>query len=164
MKLSQEAEYMIIHLLKKRVSELESVYKENYTEAMRAGERKAVYVQLDDGEEVDLGGITRSKPTATWKVTQPNVLGEWVRANRPDLVETLTVVPDRHIADLLASAKKQGAAVTDEGEEIPGIEEVTGSSYVAPKPGPDALEQVEGMVSTGALQWNQIMPRIGAGS
>lgn len=175
--LNREVEYMAVYLLKKRVAALEEQLKAKYAEGvkdadgkviekpMRPGERKAVVVELPDGTEVELGGITRSKPTPAWKVTDPKALDAWVRENQPDAVETVTqtVVPDWHISNLLNAAKSAGAAVTEDGEEIPGIALVTGSSYVAPKPAGDAEQKLEDLVRSGSLQWSDVLA-IGAAS
>jgi hypothetical protein len=169
--LSREVEYMAVYLLKKRVAALEEQLKAKYADGvkapdgtvlekgMRPGERKAVVVELEDGTEVELGGITRSKPTPAWKVTDPQALDAWIRENQPDVVETVTqqVVPEWFVANLLNAAKATGAAVSDGGEEIPGIALVTGSSYVAPKPSGDADQKLEELVRAGALSWSDVL-------
>ena len=169
--LSPEVEYMAVYLLKKRIADLENALKAKYAEGvkdadgkviekpMRPGERKAVVVELEDGTEVELGGITRSKPAPAWKVTDPKALDAWVRENQPDVVETVTqtVIPEWHISNLLNAAKSSGAAVTEDGEPIPGIEKVTGSSYVAPKPAADAETKLEDLVRTGSLTWSDVL-------
>ena len=175
--LSPEVEYMAVYLLKKRIADLENALKAKYSEGvkdadgkviekpMRPGERKAVVVELEDGTEVELGGITRSKPTPAWKVTDQNALEAWVRENQPDVLETVTItrVPEWHYANLLNTAKSTGSAVTAEGEEIPGIEKVSGSSYVAPKPAGDAEQKLEELVRNGSLAWSDVLA-IGAAS
>lgn len=175
--LNREVEYMAVYLLKKRVAALEEQLKAKYAEGvrdadgkviekpMRPGERKAVVVELPDGSEVELGGITRSKPAPTWKVTDPKALDAWIRENQPNVVETVTqeVIPEWHISNLLNAAKSTGEAVTEDGEPIPGIEKVTGSSYVAPKPAADAEGKLEELVRSGSLAWSDVLA-IGAAS
>jgi hypothetical protein len=169
--MSSEVEYMAVYLLKKRVADLENALKAKYAEGtkdadgkvidkpMRPGERRAVYVELEDGTEVELGGITRSKPTPAWKITDPDALEAWVRVNQPEILETVTItrVPEWHYTNLLNTAKSLGSAVTPDGEEIPGIEQVAGSSFVAPKPSGDAEQKLEELVRAGALNWSDVL-------
>lgn len=161
--LTQEAEYMALYLLKKVVGEAESEYKAKYTDGdikLRAGERKAVFVDTPDGE-IDLGGITRSKPNPAWKVTDEAKFTRWVEENLPAAIMYVPVVSETVKMQLLAEAKANGAAVTADGEEIPGIEQTPGTSFVAPKPSKDALDRLQALVSSGQIQWGQVLPQVG---
>ncbi|MNW55884.1 hypothetical protein D3C74_335720 [compost metagenome] len=61
------------------------------------------------------------------------------------------------VKSLLEQAAANDFAVTDDGEEIPGIEKVTGTSYASVKPEKDALELIRGLVASGTLDMGELL-------
>lgn len=166
--LSREARYMLVALLKKQVATLESSLKGEFENGvpdadgkliekpLRPSERRVVVVEVD-GEDIELGGITRTKPNPAWKVTNESQFIKWVQDNHPENIEQSPSVKEWFTTNILNAAKAKGAPVTDEGEEIPGIELVTGSSYVKPTPATDAVEKVQALVSSGGFTWGEVL-------
>lgn len=159
--MTREARYMLVALLKKQVAALETSLKgefENGTEtekALRPSERRVVVVEVD-GEDIELGGLTRTKPNPSWKVTDETAFTRWVQANHPDAIEQTPAVKEWFTANILQAAKANKAAVTEDGEEIPGVELVTGTSYVKPTPAADAVEKVQQLVAAG-FTWGEVL-------
>lgn len=83
-----------------------------------------------DGEKVatiSLGG-GKSKPV----ITDEAALIEWAQQNRPDMVEErprLTEQAKRSTLPALIAAYADGEAVTEDGVQVPGVEEGHGSEY-----------------------------------
>lgn len=99
-------------------------------------------------------GHAQLKKGATYaKVTDPAAFEAWVSSNRPDEVEQIaaTRVRPAYQAALLAAAKKAGAAVTPDGEEIPGVTITTGEPTVAVSVAEDAAELLAEAWQSGEL-------------
>lgn len=148
--------YLILSILRKTVAEHETAYKRDFEAEMKPGDRSSQYVTVD-GEEVELGGVTRSKPSPAWKVTDEAKFTRWVEEHDPDAIMWVPVVSEQYTAQVLSQAKADGAAVTPEGEEIPGIQKTTPTSYVAAKPVKDAGAVLSRMVAEGQLSWADVL-------
>lgn len=166
--LSREARYMLVALLKKQVATMESSLKAEFENGikgaddkfiekpLRPSERRVVVVEVD-GEDVELGGITRTKPVPGWKVTNEAQFTRWVQENHPENIDKQPTVKEWFAASILAAAKASGAAVTETGEEIPGIELVSSTSYVKPTPAADAVAKVQALIGSGGFTWAEVL-------
>lgn len=99
-------------------------------------------------------GHAQLKKGATYaKVTDPAAFEAWVMFNRPDEVEHIktTRVRPAYQAALLAAAKKAGAAVTADGEEIPGVTVTAGEPTVAVSVAEDAAVLLAAAWQSGEL-------------
>lgn len=84
-----------------------------------------------DGQELPLGKITRTEPRPAWKVKKPDDLLEWAQDNMPGLVDYVAVLKPDAVDALVKEVANKNAAVTEDGEVIPGIEwDNTGGSYI----------------------------------
>lgn len=105
-----------------------------------------------DGQELPLGKATRTEPRPAWKITDPDALLEWAEANMPDLVVTQKTLDKAGTDELLRTIKHQNAAITSEGEVIPGIEwDNTGGSYVRFTPAKDIADKLALLNREGRL-------------
>jgi hypothetical protein len=105
-----------------------------------------------DGQELPLGKATRTEPRPAWKVTDSDALMEWAETNMPDLVVTQKALDKSGVDELLRTVKHQNAAITSEGEVIPGIEwDNTGGSYVRFTPAKDIAEKLALLNREGRL-------------
>lgn len=120
------------------------------------GDRRSVAFEKD-GQPVILGAITRTKPRTVWKVVDEAEFTKWAVANFPDKVERVPVPKEWFVKSLLEQAAQNGVAVTDEGEEIPGIDQVTGSSYASVKPEKNAVDRIRELVQSGELSLTELL-------
>lgn len=99
------------------------------------------------------GHAQLKKGTTRAVVTDPAAFEAWVSATRPDEVEQITTTRVRpaYQAAVLAGAKKAGAAVTADGEEIPGVSVTTGEPTVAVSVAEDAAELLAEAWQSGEL-------------
>ncbi len=103
------------------------------------------------------GAVQLRKGATRATVTDPAAFEAWVREHRADEVETVrtTRVRPAFVTALLTAAKKAGAAVTADGEEIPGITVAAGDPTVAVTLADDARDLVSAAWQTGEL-WQLI--------
>lgn len=183
------AKYMLVYLLKKEIESLEKGLKGTFTDgteqekAMRPGERKAVVVVLPNGTEVELGALTRTKPSAGWVVSNREDFEAWAKENRaeqlttetsihpafkkdalefiaeqhPEWLATETVVPEWLVKSTLDSLADTEQPINKDGELIDGVEYKTGTSYVSPKPEKDAVEKLKALVADGSFKLGQLL-------
>jgi hypothetical protein len=105
--------------------------------------------RLPDGTEIATIFTTGGGP-GQLSVTDREKFTAWVAAEHPD--ETELVVRKSFEDQLIREVRKRGAAVTRNGEPIPGLGPVAGrASGVTVKPRDDALENVTRAWREGAL-------------
>lgn len=148
--------FFVIDALGKKVADAKKQLKAVAEAELKAGDRKTVSFELD-GEDVVLGAITRTKPRAAWKVTNEGELLTWIQENHPDMIEQVPVPKEWYVQSLLAQASKMDAAVTEEGELVPGIEVVTGTSYASAKPEKDMDAKLALLVANGVIQTSELL-------
>lgn len=148
--LNPAARFMLLDRLAKRVKAAADAAKAELDQDMLPGDRTGVSLLLH-GEPVVLGAVTRSKPTTKWVVTDEAALLAWVKEAHPERIEMVPQIREWYVKSLLDNAAQNGAAITDEGEIVPGIEQKTGSSYVAPKPEKDVDSLIERLAAGGAV-------------
>ena len=78
-------------------------------------------------------------------------------ANHPDKVEMIPAPKEWFVKSLLDQAAANGVAVTDAGELIPGIDQVTGTSYASAKPEKDADAKLARLVAAGVIQTAELL-------
>lgn len=105
-----------------------------------------------DGQELPLGKATRTEPRPQWKLTDPEELLEWAKVSAPEMTETVTVLREEAVKELLDMVKHQNGAFTPEGEVIPGITwDNTGGSYIRFTPVKDMPEKLSLLNREGRL-------------
>lgn len=136
-------ELVALSVIKKRVVELISEAQER--------------VQLNTGDRLTallggakIGSVTKAHGATRAKVTDAAAFLEWVRENRPD--EIREQPSDLLRSQVLAAAVKNGVAVTEDGELIPGITVVEGDDYMSTRPTDDALALVAAAYRSGAYR------------
>ncbi|MEO3856112.1 hypothetical protein [Acrocarpospora sp. B8E8] len=103
-------------------------------------------------------------------ITDAGAFEEWVQENRPDEWETVipkpfTRVRPAFVTAVLDVAKKEGVAVTPQGEEIPGVTVSQAGPQVAVSLADDAAELVADAWASGEL-WEIVgglLPQLEAG-
>lgn len=148
--------FVLSDIITKKITTGNKENKATVEEEMLPGDRKAVAFG-EGGEAVVIAAVTRTKPRESWKVTDEAALTQWVQQNHPDKVQMVPVPKEWFVKSLLEQAAANDFAVTDEGEEIPGIEKVTGTSYASVKPEKDALELIRGLVASGTLDMGELL-------
>lgn len=134
--------------------ELKKYLDDHKSDLMRQlGPGDSVSARYDlDGQELPLGKATRTEPRPAWKVTDSDALLGWAETNMPDLVVTQKVLDKSGVDELLRTVKHQNAAITDEGEVIPGIEwDNTGGSYARFTPAKDIADRLALLNREGRL-------------
>ena len=135
--------------------QLDKFVADNRAELMRElgpGDSSSARFDLD-GQEIPLGKITRTEPRPAWKIKDAETLLSWAKANRPDMVDYVAVLDDEKANELLKEITQQNAAVTSDGEVIPGIEwDNAGSSYVRYTPAKDMADKLSLLSREGLLQ------------
>lgn len=103
------------------------------------------------GSGVHVGTVTFKQGNTTAGVVDERALLAWVRENRPD--EIIEQVRPSYLAAVLDQAKRRGAAVTGDGEVIPGIAVRQGDPYlsVLPTKEPAALAELVDVMRAGQL-------------
>lgn len=148
--------FFVMDALGKKVADAKKPLKAAAETELKAGDRKTVSFELN-GEEVVLGAITRTKPKAAWKVTDETKLLKWILENHPDMIERVPVPKEWYVQSLLAQAAKMDAAVTEEGELVPGIGVVTGTSYASAKPEKDMDAKLAQLVAGGVIKTAELL-------
>lgn len=148
--------FMAADMLSKKVGALQKSLKAEAESGLEPGDRKSVVFELD-GEKIMLGAITKTKPRTAWKVTNEAELGKWIQENHPDKVQMVPVPKEWFVKSLLEQAAKNDVAVTDEGELVPGIDQVTGTSYASAKPEKDADAKLARLVAAGVIQTAELL-------
>ncbi|MHC6175427.1 hypothetical protein [Glutamicibacter sp. X7] len=148
--------YALSDIISKKITAGNKQNKADAESELLPGDRRSVAFG-DGGNAVLIGAVTRTKPRTVWKVTDEAALGKWVQEHHPDKVEMIPVPKEWFVKALLDQAAANGFPVTDDGEEIPGIEEKTGTSYASVKPEPDALERIQELVRSGALTVQELL-------
>lgn len=148
--------FFLLDQLAKRVKAAADAAKADLEQQMMPGDRNGVSLSLGE-EAVALGAVTRTKPRPAWKVTDEAALTAWVEENHPERIERVPQVREWFVKSLLENAAANGAAITDDGEVIPGIAEVTGGSYVSAKPEKDAGEQMARLAAAGAFSVAELL-------
>lgn len=148
--------FMAADVLSKKVSALQKSLKADAETVLEPGDRKSVSFELD-GEKITLGAITRTKPRTAWKVLDEGALVKWIQENHPDKVEMVPAPKEWFVKSLLDQAAANGVAVTDDGELVPGIGSVIGTSYASAKPDKDADEKLAKLVAGGVIQTAELL-------
>lgn len=106
---------------------------------------------LDDGTEI--ADVTLKKGAVSPRVVDEAALVEWLEANHPTEVETVTVTRPRaaFVSVLLERAKKDGIAVTADGEVIPGIDVTVGDPAIVVVPRQEAGPAIIAALATREL-------------
>jgi hypothetical protein len=86
---------LLVKVVRDRLALLDDAARERVKASLKPGARWIVSVPLD-GEDVEVGGVTRTKPAAA--VPAPKIVDgcaflEWVQAHRPEEVVTLDPPP-----------------------------------------------------------------------
>ena len=144
--------FALSDLITKKISAGNKENKAAAEAELHAGDRRTVVVE---GET--LGAVTMTKPRTAYKVTDPDALARWVAEQFPDKVEMVPVPKEWFVKGLLEQAKANGAPITDDGELVPGIEEVTGTSYASLKADPDAFSKLAGLIGSGQLALGELL-------
>jgi hypothetical protein len=96
---------------------------------------------LPDGTRI--GTTKRSKAPKKPTVTDMAAVLAWVKANRPEEVQTTESVTPAFLAYLMAQTKKHGVAVYEAtGEIVPGVEMRTGTPSFLPQVDDDLVPLV----------------------
>ena len=148
--------FVLSDIITKKITAGNKENKATVEEEMLPGDRKAVAFG-EGGDAVVIAAVTRTKPRESWKVTDEAALAQWVQKNHADKVQMVPVPKEWFVKSLLEQAAANDFAVTDDGEEIPGIEKVTGTSYASVKPEKDALELIRGLVASGTLDMGELL-------
>lgn len=116
---------LAFRLLQQRVKHADEANRAAIADDFKVKDREVVWLDLD-GQQVEVGHVRRDKGTVTASVVDMGELIDWCAQNYPTEVEEyqpapVTRVRPSFLAKLLADAKANGAAVTAEGEPIPGI-------------------------------------------
>ena len=148
--------FMAADMLSKKVSALQKSLKADAETVLEPGDRKTVSFELD-GEKITLGAITRTKTRTAWKVLDEGALVKWIQENHPDKIEMIPSPKEWFVKSLLDQAAANGVAVTDDGELVPGIGSVTGTSYASAKPEKDADEKLAKLVAGGVIQTAELL-------
>lgn len=121
---------LAFRLLQQRVKHADDANRAAIADDFKVKDREVVWLDLD-GEPVEVGHVRRDKGTITASVVDMGELIDWCEQNYPSEVEEyqpapVTRVRPAFLSKLLADAKANGAAITAEGEPIPGVEVAAG--------------------------------------
>ena len=127
-----------LRLLADRLKLADSVNRAQITDGFNVKDRKVAWLPLD-GVPVEIGHVRRDPGSTTATVTDMGALIDWCEQNAPTEVEEyapapVTRVRPAYLSALLDAAKKTGAAVTGDGEVIPGIDVTVGDPRTVVKP------------------------------
>lgn len=114
------AQVMAAYYLKGQLYKFVKDHEHLLTKDMEPGDATSARFDLD-GQELPLGKIQRTEPKPAWRVTDKDALAEWAETSMPELVETVTVLKEEAVKDLLKRVTTQNAAITEDGEVIPGL-------------------------------------------
>lgn len=140
-------------LLKVLVTELSTAKKAADCE-IRDGWRPSDRLTATLPGRRDIGTVTLANGKTTAKLTDERAFEDWVKANRPEQMTTvtMTLVDPGYLDRLLAAARKLGEAYDAEtGEVVPGITVQRGEPYPMVKLTEDAREAVAEAWRDGTL-------------
>lgn len=150
--MTDKAAVLAAYWMKKQLDKFIADHKSELMKELGPGDSTSARFDLD-GQEIPLGKITRTEPRPAWKIKDAEALLSWAKTNRPDLVDYVAVLDEDKSKALLKDVAHQNAAITDEGEVIPGIEwDNTGGSYVRYTPAKDMADKLSLLSREGLLQ------------
>ncbi len=135
-----------LRVLADRVKDRTAEVKAELQAQLDVGDRKNA--QLPNGTSI--GTITYTRGRGGARVADEKAFTEWVAANYPD--EMVTSVRSSFRDAVLSNAKNDGAAVTANGEVIPGVELYHSDPYLSAKPATGA-----GVAILAAVQLDQVL-------
>lgn len=110
------------------VKQHDSTDRQALVEAFQTGDG-ADRISINDGD-IRLGQITYSAGRKVPLIDDAAALLSWVKENHPHEVQTVEVIRPAFLAYLKGIVKKHKAAVTDDGEVIPGMRFERGDPFV----------------------------------
>lgn len=127
-----------LRLLADRVKQADTTNRAQIEDWFAVKDRKVAWLPLD-GQKVEIGHVRRDPGSVSAVVVNMGELIDWCEQNAPTEVEEyapapVTRVRPAYLSALLDAAKKQGAAVSPDGEVIPGIRVTTGDPRTVVKP------------------------------
>lgn len=159
--ITTEQKFFLLDSLAKQVAAEAAKVKKTLTDGdakLLPGAKQPILFVLEDGTEVDLGTVIRTKPSQAWKITDPEEFLAWVQESKPEAVEHVPQVRDWYVKTILAQAESFDAAITGEGEMIPGVEKTTSStSSVQMKPGKEAKEGMKVLTAAGVFKVSDLL-------
>lgn len=135
---------VLLSELEKRVKAAKDAAKAEWAENARPKQRDAA--ALGDAE---LGTVTMTKGRESWKLTDEGALIGWAQDNAPHMLTTRV-----READLAVLKRKP---ITEEGEILPGFEQVTGEPYPSIRAVPGAADLIASAVQAGVLEWSEVL-------
>lgn len=150
--MTDKAAVLSAYWMKKQLDKFIADHKAELMKELGPGDSTSARFDLD-GQEIPLGKITRTEPRPAWKIRDGEALLSWAKVNRPDLVDYVAVLDEDKSKALLKEITHKNAAVTDEGEVIPGVEwDNSGGSYVRYTPAKDMADKLSLLSRAGLLQ------------
>lgn len=150
--MTDKAAVLAAYWMKKQLDKFVADNKAELMRELGPGDSSSARFDLD-GQEIPLGKIARTEPRPAWKIRDAEALLSWAKANRPDMVDYVAVLDDEKAGELLKEITHKNAAVTDEGEVIPGVEwDNAGGSYVRYTPAKDMADKLSLLSREGLLQ------------
>lgn len=133
-------------VLKKLVAALEAEVRESLGMALAPGDRKSARIG-----DYAIGYALLTDPKGGYRVRDGEAWRAWVKANRPDEIVTVESVRSSFETAMLARG------CDDNGEPLPGIEWVPGTSVLQVKPTPDAEERIRAELAANGLTFAQVL-------
>ena len=150
--MTDKATILAAYWMKSQLDRFIKDHKSELTKELGPGDSSSARFDLD-GQELPLGKITRTEPRPAWKIKDAEALIAWAKTNRPELVDYVAVLDDEKSKALLKHITRENAAVTEEGEVIPGIEwDNDGGSYLRYYPAKDMADKLSLLSREGLLQ------------
>lgn len=148
-------ELLLVAAIKKRLTDYDNELRDRAKKVFdRPGVRDIGMV--GDGDDDQIGSVARKAPAVTWVVVDEPAFREWVRATHPDEIQVKETVADTYVTAVKLRCKELGAAVTKDGEPIPGLEQVVRSANLDVTPARDAAATIARAVAEGRFSLDRL--------
>jgi hypothetical protein len=131
--------------MSEQVAKAQAAVRAELMAALKPGER--AIAALGDGTEV--GTVTIGRPAVYASVVDEDAFLRWVEETRPD--EIVGTVRGSYRTAVLAQCKAAGAAVTRDGELVPGVRVADGSASYRPAYNKDNLSAFLDSIRANAI-------------
>lgn len=174
-KLTPEHEALCLAILANRIADVDELTRAEFSQQYPDGRKETIRSPLDD---LMMGIVYRTDPDPVPIVVDKDALVrhlltvpgcsetvteidgshdrvvEVLAEFAPELLSTVTRVPEHVIKTVLAGCKAKGKAKGPDGQDLPGVKMDKPGGRLTVKADKDGIRAVEGLVQAGLISWD----------
>lgn len=133
-------------VLKRIVAALDAEVRESLQMTLAPGDRKSARIG-----DYAIGSAVLTDPKGSYRVTNGGAWRAWVKEHRPGEIVTVESVRSSFESAMLATG------CDDNGEPLPGVEWVPGTSVLQVRTEPDAEARIRAELAANGLSFAQVL-------